>query len=236
MFETLALLISDTSQALGHPNREHLDPEDLTRAVFQTLALYGLDSAHSETSRRSKSALVNLNSRESMLYNVPDILLPAYLERKIGQQPTEEWDWLPHIRRASLESTRRAGRAFCSFTRLTEGWQVALSYDPTDTEHRLWYYSDPIVPQTKDDPLPLPPRFGFMFTARSVINAVPMMLMRAANLPEEQRLNSAQLQAIDAALAHADNQIREYEPLWNKEKRGDLNARGRNRRPLVWGG
>jgi hypothetical protein len=236
MFDSLAHLISDTSQALGHPNREHLDPEDLTRAVFETLALYGLDSAHSETSRRSKSIPVNLNARETVLYNAENILLPSYLERKIGNEPTETWDWLPHIRRASLESARQAGRAFCSFQRVDEGWQVTVTYDPVGTEHRLWYYSDPIVPQTKDDPLPLPSRFGFMFTARSVINAVPMMLMRAANLPEEQRLTSNHLQAIDAAVGHANSVIEAYEPLWNKEKRSDLNARGRMRRPLVGGG
>jgi len=235
MFDSLALLMSDAYQALGSPKREHLDPKDLARAAFKTMAFFGLDSQHSEYGRMEKHVTFEPPGRDFLVTNyAPDILLPTYIERRAGNSALDEWVWAPLIRHSALEERRGEG-PYGSVYREEDGLHILLSYEPAGYEHRLWYYTDPVVPGSKDDPLPLPTRFGFMFSAQTVLYAVPMMLMRAAKLPEEQQLTTAQLQAINAAVGDANAEIARYEPAWTKEKVADRNPQGRNRRPILGG-
>lgn len=209
MFDSLALLMSDAYQALGSPKREHLDPKDLARAAFKTIAFYGLDSQHSEYGRTEKHVTFYPPDRDFLVTNyAPDLMLPTYIERRAGNSPWEEWVWAPLIRHSALEERRAEGQGPYGATyREEDGLHILLSYDPTGYEHRLWYYTDPVVPGSRHDPLPLPTRFGFMFSAQTVLYAVPMMFMRSAKLPEEQQLSTAQLQAVEVAVGDAKAEV-----------------------------
>lgn len=233
MFDTFALLLSDVDQALGHPDRSHLDPEDVARAACETLAFYGLSAQGSEYARQGKYVPVTFSSRDARI-NSNEILFPSYIERRSGTTPNEVYEWIPSTSLSELEEFRMKNQARAAFYKGDNGeWRVRLSYDPTGIPHRLRYYSDPLVVSSINDPLPLSARFGFMFSARALINTVPMMMQRNGKLANEAQLSVAQLNAIGSAVALAQSQIKDWDPIWKQELHADKNPQGRNRRRLV---
>jgi len=225
--------MSDVHQSLGLLGKEFVDPEDLALAVFKVFAFRGLETQQS-VNRVEASKPINLVSRDTVI-SIPDLMFVSYLEQKVGNPPNDEYDWIPIVRPSRLETDRKRGFASCTFDKLGSQLHLRLSYLPTGAgqPHRIRYYKNPTVPGTIQDPLPIPPRFVPMLSAEAVIIVVPMVLGKSAQLSEDKQLNSAQLKAIEAAVALAERLIEQWQPLWDRETTGDRNARGRMRRPLV---
>lgn len=235
MHDTLALLVSDILMGLGDPPREYLEPEEAVRAALHTLALYGLASQQSTHSRNNLSITMTLTARETSLKGkMQDVMLPSYVERKFGANPNEGFIYLHSVNLAGVEEARLSGLDRCCFYKDREGFFVLrTSYDPRNTEHRIWFYQDPTVAQTLDDPLPLPTRFGPMFVARGIIKAYGLMLMRIGKIPVELQPSETYFSGIAAIVEESRLELKEWENLWEYEKKASPAPKGRNRRSIL---
>ena len=234
MYDTISNLVSEVMSSLGSPSLEILHPKHVVEALSESFALRGLTAQQSAEGRYNKSVPIVVNSRDTLLSQAADIALPSYVERRAGSDPFVTWVYVPSCDKSLLEEARGRGEERCAFYRAGDGrWRLMLSDNPTGITYRLNYYSDPAIIATLEDPLPLPIRFATMFKYDTQINVVPGMMSRAAQLPPESQLNSAQLQAISAVLAHASTGLEKWEPLWKRELEGNKNPRGRFRRSLL---
>lgn len=237
MFDTFALLISEVYDRLGHLGPEFLSPEDIAAGLQEELALRGLMAQQSSQSRISKSVPLTINARDASITGVaPDIMLPSYLERKIGTEPNENFIYVPSYGPSYLEGVRNRGESGCAFYLDSEGWRVTISYNPDNYEHRLHYYADPLIPQTVDDPLPLPKRFFHFFAAGGTKRTAKRVIARNISLPFDEQLNSGQLQALGLVVAAANADIEEWLPLWTRETQANKNTKAGMRRPILSGG
>lgn len=234
MYDTIAHLVSDIYSSFGSPSLEILAPKYIVEALAESFALRGLTSQQSAEGRYNKQVPIVVNSRDTLLSQAADIALPSYVERRVGSDPFVTWVYVPSCDKSLLEEARGRGEERCAFYRAGDGrWRLMLSDNPTGTTYRLFYYADPAIIATLEDPLPLPVRFATMFKYDTQINVVPGMMARAAQLPEESQLNSAQLQAISAVLGHANAGLEKWEPLFKRELEGNKTPRGRFRRSLL---
>lgn len=235
MFDSIATIMTEVYRAYGNPAREYLDPSDIASATWEVFARYGLIAQQSEYERATRSVFLPLNSRDSRITQAQDIMAPSFLERRIGLSPNESWDWIPTVGLEDIEDQRDYGReAACTFYRdENRQFRLRLSYDPISITHRLWYFSNPGVPNSPGEPLPLPARFGFMFMHKAIVNTAPKYLARAANLPIDKQLNSGQLGAISSVVGHSQGELQSWEKLWKKEIDSDRSPGGRNRRSLI---
>lgn len=238
MYDTIAHLVSEVLQDFGSLPVELLHPEHVMKGLAKALALRGLSTQQSREGRFTKVVPLTLNSRDSLLAGAPDMALPLYVERQVGVTPNESWMWIAPINQAVLDESRMRGDVRCSFYKeaTNSQWHLLLSYDPSGSNHRLWYYTDPGVIQTLGGPLPIPARFAPMIQYDTIINCVPGVLMRAANLPEERQLNSGQLGAIKALLGHAQGELTKddgWNELFKIENNRERATRGRMMRPIL---
>lgn len=236
MFDTCAHIVFDVMQDFALP-REILNTEQVMKGLAQSLALRGLARQQSEEGRQTKVISVSLSSRIAPL-NQPDIAIPLYIERRMGFEPYTTWQWIAPTKKDTVEECRVRGDLRSAFWKddPTGLWQVTLTYDPTGWMHQLNYYTDPAVAAMLGDPLPLPTRFAFMFKYDTIINIIPGILMRNGLLDEKDQLNSTALSAINAMLAHAQNELTKeqgYNELWTVENNKDKATRGRMMRPLI---
>lgn len=233
MFDTLAILQTEVDRALGHLDRKYLEPEDVTAAAIETLSFYSLDAQHSPFARVSK--IFPFSPRARVVAIGGDVSIPSWVERRVGNPPNQSWQFIPAVHPSEL--SENAGLR-CAWERTATGLSLSFNYDPTAWgPYRLHYFSDPAIADTLDSPLGLPTRFGFLFLHATILNVVNSILNRAAQLPADEQLSAAQVDAISAQVAHSQSQIAKWEPLWKTEKDADDAPRGRNRKPVlgVWG-
>jgi hypothetical protein len=234
--DTLAQFVTDLFEALGFPPAEYLSPEDAVRAVRRSLAFYDLDLGQSNQNQVvSKSAEFSFTTREKSLSNVRGV--PLWLERKVGSAPNEGWPMVHAGNLAAVEDAWGRGDERCAFYNGEKNALVVrLSYLPSAAQKfRLWYDPNPSLSVTLADPVLLTPTFYPMFTARAVLDAVPVMLLHAAKCAEEGNPpSSLTLTAWDIAGNRAEQVLDDYKPIWRQHKLGSRGAaRGRNRRPVL---
>lgn len=234
MWDSLALLAGEVDRLLGL-DEPFVTGEDLIAALFRVFAFYGLGAQQSSYGRTSKlSPEFTVGSRDTLLTAAPDMMLPSYLEVQKNQNVFNSWRYVYAVDSASLEEARRMGQIRCCFEREEDGFHLRLSYDPDGTLlHRLRYYTDPIIPGAKDDPLPLPERFAPMFASRAVPFVASSAMNLSAKLEEKDQLNTAQLAAISAAIGLASSEVADWKPLWEAEIKSNRNPIGRDRRPVL---
>jgi hypothetical protein len=231
--DKLAHLVTDLFEALGFPAAEFLAPEDAVRAVRRSLAFYDLDLGQSNQNQAvSKTAEFGFTTREHSLPSVRGV--PLWLEVKVGSAPNEGWHFIPAVNLAAVEDAWERGDGRCAFYNEKAALVARLSYLPdAAARFRLWYDPNPSLEVTLDDAILLPPSFYPMFTARAVLDAVPVMLLQAAKC-EENPPTPLQLTAWDIAADHAQQVLRDYAPNWRQHKLGSRGAaRGRNRRRVL---
>lgn len=233
---TLAHLVTDLLEALGFPPAEYLAPEDAVRAVRRSLAFYDLDLGQSNQNQVvSKTGEFSFSTREKSLTTVAGV--PLWLEEKVGASPNEGWHFVPASNLAAVEDAWERGEGRCAFYNgEKQALVVRLSYLPSpSTAFRVWYDPDPSLEVTLADPLLLPPSFYPMFTARAVLDAVPVMLLNAAKCAENPP-SPLTLTAWDIAGNRAEQVLADYRPNWKQHKLGSRGAaRGRNRRRVLGG-
>lgn len=231
MFDSLAVLQTEVDRALGHLDRKYLDPEDCTAAAIETLAYYGLQSQQSQYGRVSRVVEFNPTSRNAPVGKASEMAVPSYLEYRVTTAPNERWERI-HTTHPSLLGEIEARR--CAWDRDSNGLRLLFNYDPTGTgPYRLHFYSDPEIAQALTDPLGLPTRYGFLFTHATILNVITTVMNRAAQLPEDEQLNSGQLGAISAQISHSDAQVKKWEALRKTELDAERAPKGRNRRPVL---
>lgn len=230
----LAHLVTELFGALGFPAAEYLAPEDAVRAVRGSLAFYDLDLGQSNQQQVvSKTGEFSFSTREKSLAQVSGV--PLWLEEKVGTSPNEGWHFVPASNLAAVEDAWERGEERCAFyngerTALV----VRLSYLPSPSARfRVWYDPNPSLEVTLADPILLPPSFYPMFTARAVLDSVPVMLLNAAKCVENPP-TPLMLTAWDIAGNRAEQVLADYAPNWRQHKLGSRGAaRGRNRRPVL---
>lgn len=230
---TLAHLVTDLLEALGFPPAEYFAPEDAVRAVRRSLAFYDLDLGQSNQNQAvSKSGEFSFSTREHSLPAVQGV--PLWLEEKVGTSPNEGWHFVPASNLAAVEDAWERGDERCAFYNEKQGLVVRLSYPPSpSTRFRVWYDPNPSLEVTLADPILLPPSFYPMFTARALLDALPVMLNSAAKCGENPPSN-LQITAWDIAGNRAEQVLRDYAPLWRQHRLGSRGAsRGRNRRSVL---
>lgn len=232
MFDSLAILQTEVDRALGNPGREFLEPEDVTAAAIECLALRGLQAAQSTYARVSKHVQFYPSSRNASVNAASDMAVPSYVERRISTAPNEAWTIVPTVHPSLLSGVLEYRTAW---ERDSDGLRLLLNYTPTGIYHRLWYYADPKFAQMLNDPLGLPTRFGYLFLHDTILNVIPSVMHRAAAIEAAggQGLTLAQLKAIETQIAHSQAKVDEWEPLWKSEKDASKAPRGRNRRPVL---
>ena len=233
MFDTFKLLISEVYGRLGHLPGEYLSPEDIAAAVEETFALRGLSAQQSPQGRIGKIVPLNANTRDVALSNAPDILLPSWVERKLGTEPNERYEVLPSYGQAYLEAVRNRGEFGCAFWRDDNGWRVTLSYNPTGYVHRLHYYGAPVIMGSLDDEIPLPKHFFFFFADTATKLTIKRVLGRNMALPFDRQLASGQLEMLGAIAAACIAGEDEWKPMFKNELEASKNPAGRQRRPIL---
>jgi hypothetical protein len=229
----LAHLVTDLFEALGYPASEYLEPEDAVRAVRRSLAFYDLDLGQSNQNQVvSKTAEFSFATREHSLTTVQGV--PLWLEEKVGSSPNEGWHFVPVSNLAAVEDAWERGDERCAFYNEKSALAIRLSYLPSPTARfRVWYDPNPSLEVTLADPIQLPPSFYPMFTARSLLDTVPVMLLQAAQCVENPP-TPLMMTAWDIAANRAESVLRDYAPIWKQHKLGSRGAaRGRNRRPVL---
>lgn len=231
MFDSLAVLQTEVDQRLGHLDRKYCDPEDVTAAAIETLAYYGLQAQQSQYGRVSKVVEFNPTSRNAPVNKASDMAVPSYLEVRVTTTPNERWERI-HTTHPSLLGDNVARRV--AWDRDANGLRLLFNYDPTGTgPYRLHFYSDPEIAQALTDPLGLPTRYGFLFTHKTILNLVTTIMNRAAQLPEDEQLNSGQLNAISAQISHSKAQVKMWEARRDYELNAERAPKGRNRSPVL---
>lgn len=230
--DTLAHLVTDLFEALGFPPKEYLEPEDAVRAVRRALAFYDLDLGQSNQNQTISKKPFTMQTREKALPDVRGV--PLWLERKVGTGDSAGWPMVPAVNLAALEDAWERGDERCAFFSEKNQLTVRLSWDPSgSSEFRLWYDPNPSLEVTLTDPIFLPPSFYPMFTARAVLDSLPVMLLAAAKC-EENPPTPLTLTAWDIAGNRAEQVLEDYRPNWRQHKLGSRGAaRGRNRRPVL---
>lgn len=231
MFDSLAILQTEVDQRLGHLDRKFLDSEDTTAAAIETLAFYGLQSQQSQYGRVSRVVEFNPTSRNAPVSKASEMAVPSYLERRVTTGEFERWERI-HTTHPSLLGENASRR--CAWDRDGDGLRLLFNYDPTGTgPYRLHFYSDAEIAQALTDPLGLPTRYGYLFTHATILNVITTVMNRAAQLPEDEQLNSGQLNAISAQISHSQTQVEKWEALRKTELNAERAPKGRNRKPVL---
>lgn len=131
---------------LGMPPKELIEIEDAARAVVQSLALLQQHANFSAQNLNIQSYEWEPDDRDESLAAVPNLALPAWVERKWNNNADSDRDFWPDVRvcnLAELESARiRGDWNKCAFYITGGVMRIKFSYVPTDFSprtHRLWY-------------------------------------------------------------------------------------------------
>lgn len=233
MFDTLALLVSDILQGLGNPPREWLEPEDAVRAAIHTLAFYLLTQQQSAENRSHRNIEFVPAARDVSIQGlVADAMMVSFVERKFGSSPNDSYTYLHNARLSDLEEARVRGDERCCVYKQDDELRFRTTYEPNGTTHRIWYYIDPVLPQTLADNVRVP-RFGPMFVSAGIVKAGTTMKMRMVQLPKDRRPDELQLRCINDAIAEAAATRLEWDALWKYDNQATKAPRGRNRRPVL---
>lgn len=236
MFDTFAHLVSEVFLRLGSPAGELLKPEQIVSVATEVLTKDGLITQQSEYARISKKTIISPAARDTLLSQVPDLMLPSSLERQVSSAPNTSWLYIPIANDADLESARiRGDGSRCAFTLEPDGMHLMLSYDPKGFTHRLTYCAEPQIARVMGDALDRGSRYGFLYTHETIVGCVPIIQMNASKLPPERRLTADDLQALSSTLAYSQSQIKELREIFDNEKDANRNAKGRNRRRILGG-
>jgi hypothetical protein len=189
--DTLAKLITETLIGLGTPPKEFCEVEEAARAVIHSIALL---KQHSTLSAQNLNLIPyewEPSARSEMLVGVPDLAIPAWVERKWSTNTNPSQDYWVDVRvcnLAELESSRLRGEwGRCTF-HVNQGqlW-ITFSYAPTDYSfrtHRLWYSPDVQLAQAFNDStagLDLSPNFFPLISAMAEMELLSTMRIRAAS-------------------------------------------------------
>lgn len=144
--DSLGKLITEALMGLGMPPKELIEIEDAARAVVQSLALLQQHANFSAQNLNIQSYEWDPDERDESLAAVPNLAIPAWVERKWNNNADSDRDFWPDVRvcnLAELESARiRGDWNKCAFYITGGVMRIKFSYVPTDFSprtHRLWY-------------------------------------------------------------------------------------------------
>ncbi len=234
MFDSLDILQTEVDSALGHPDRKLLDPEDVTASAIEVLEFYGLEAQQSQYGRVSKMVEFSPTMRDHPVNKASGMIVPLWVERRVGNLINQQWERWERIHTVHSSMLGEIATRRCSWERRSDGLHLIFNYDPVGTgPYRLHYYADPDIANALNDPLGLPTRYGFLFLHETILLVISRMLQRAAQLPEAEHLNSAQLNALSAQMAHSEAQAIRWKAKWDTEQNAEKAPKGRNRRPVL---
>lgn len=143
---------------LGSLPKELCEVEEAARAVTHSLALLQQHSTYSSQNLNLQSYEWEPSGRTESLLGVPDIALPAWVERKWSSNVDPDQDFWQDVRvcnLSELETARTQGDwNKCAFYIDSGQMYIKFSYDPTDytyRTHRLWYSPDVILAAAFED-------------------------------------------------------------------------------------
>lgn len=232
---------------LGNPPKELLEIEDLARAVTQTMAMLQQHSTFSSQNLNLTSYTWEPSGRTEALGAVPDIALPAWVERKWNSNADESQDFWQDVRvcnLSELETNRNRGDwNKCAF--YIDGGQmyIKFSYDPTDytyRTHRLWYSADVILAAAFEDTVlgsqttGISQNFFPYVSALAELELIPTIMIRAAMNKDDN------LKALGAALESRQTYLQGKVLVWNDRFKhwvsGERGSRRGGRRRLILNG
>ena len=234
MFDSVGHIISETMAEFGGLPADLLSPSMAFTAINESFAARGLQAQQSRQGRVEQVISLAPTSRDMAL--PPQVVMPLWLEMKIANPPYTTWRYIPWVNQPLIEESRERSDLRCSFYRnaQTRFWHLTLSYDPVSAAHQLWHAPDPLLVSSDRDTVPIEKSFATMFKWDAVVNLVPKILMRAANLPEDRQLNSGQITALTATVQHAQAELRDkWSDLWVARNHQSKEQRGRARRSII---
>lgn len=242
---TLAMLVTDTLQPLGFPDKTVLEVEDTCRAVVHSLALLEQHSTYSPLNLALNHIDFIPQTRDFALDNAVGIVVPAWVERQWVNSPTpfDYWHYVPVCNLADLESSRLRGQDRCSFYVEDGQMRIKLSYQPLENllwTYRLWYTVSPFGVEALNDTAldaqltSIPQNFFPLVSGMAELEVIPTMMIRAAQLPEP---NKALMEAWQARQVYLTAKVAEWSERFKMWAYGNRGARrGRRRRTILRAG
>ena len=198
--DTFAKLITESLQGLGFPPKELVEIEDGARAVIHALSLLQQHVGFSSQNLNLNSYEWEPASRDEVLTGVPDLAIPAWVERQWTTNANSDQDFWQDVRvcnLAELESARVRGEwNRCAFY-ISEGqMRIKFSYVPTDYSertHRLWYSPNVFLAEAFNDTAldalatSVPANFFPLVSGMAELELIPTMRIRAAMSKQENK-------------------------------------------------
>lgn len=175
-------------QGLGFPDKSILEVEDAARAVTQALQLTKQVTVFSGQNLDFRKYEWSPASRDESLLGVPDISVPAWVERQIAIGTDDYWDFVPTCNLAVLEDARLRGDFRCAFYTEQGQLRIRFSYDPSILSypaHRLYFDPTPWIAETFNDlaldtqGTAIPANFAPLISGMAEINCISTMRIRA---------------------------------------------------------
>jgi hypothetical protein len=239
-------LITETLTGLGNLPKELCEVEEGARAVTHSLALLQQYSTYSSQNLNLRSYEWEPSARVESLLGVPDIALPAWVERKwkTNVDPSQDfWQDVRVCNLSELETNRTRGDwNKCAFY-IDEGQMyIKFSYDPTDytyRTHRLYYSPDVILAAAFEDTVlgsqatGISQNFFPLVSGMAELELISTIKIRAAMNKDD---NKALVSALDGRQAYLGVKVSEWKDRfdhWTMGERG--NRRGGRRRKILNG-
>jgi hypothetical protein len=236
MFDNVGQLISELLSSFGSLPPELLGPKNCFEAINDSLAARGLMQQQSSEGRSLSVLPISLSARDTPLSAVVQTFL--WLEIKVANAPYETYQPVIWVPQPVLEESRVRGDMRCSTYKdaQTGFWHLTLSYDPVNVPHRVWHAGDSVLATTTGDAIPLMTKFAPMIKFDAQLNLIPGILMRNAQLPEDQQMSAALIAGLNATASHAQNELTKkngWNDMFEYDSRAGKEVKGRMRRPIL---
>lgn len=228
---------------LGMPPKEHVEIEDAARAVIQSLALL---QQHATLSPQNLNLIAyewEPNSRDEILSGIPDLLLPAWVERQWSNNQNPDQDFWQDVRvcnLAELESYRLRGDwNKCSFyIDGQEQLHIKFSYAPQDytyRTHRIWYSPDVQLAEAFNDQAlsvgqGIPANFFPLVSGMAEMELIPTYKLRLAM---EDEPSKAMFEALNDRFEYLSNKVGVWQDRFHHHIYGERGNRKGGRRKTI---
>lgn len=241
--DTLAKLITETLMGLGMLPKELVEIEDAARAVIQSLALLQEHSTYSSQNLNLIPYEWVPQDRDEVLGGVPDLALPAWVERKWSTNQDTNQDFWQDVRvcnLAELEGQRVRGNwNRCAFY-ITDGqMHIKFSYAPSDFSertHRLWYSPDVLLVEAFNDTAlgsqttGISANFFPLVSAMAEVELISTIRIRAAMNKET---NKALYASLDQREAYVTGKIAVWQDRFKHKVYGERGNRKGSKRQTI---
>lgn len=242
--DTLAQLITETLMGLGMPAKELVEIEDAARAVTQSLALLQEHSSYSSQNLNLIAYEWEPQARDEILSGVPDLAIPAWVERKWSSNSDTDQNFWQDVRvcnLAELESSRLRGEwNRCAFYIENGQMHIKFSYVPSDytyRTHRLWYSPDVQLAQAFNDTAlgsvvtGISANFFPLVSAMSELELISTIRIRAAMNKES---NGPLVKALDQREVYLVGKVGQWKDRFQHKVYGERgNHKGSRRRTIL---